>query len=61
MATVVLSVNAGIGVMGCLATGKHCLESEKSGNRKSFVTGNKRVYKIDFLKDLIFLSLRRLS
>ncbi len=41
MATVVVSVNAGAGGGG-LATCEHFLESEKSGNRNSFVTGKKQ-------------------
>ncbi len=38
MATVAVSVNAGAGG-GDLAAGEHVLESEKSGNWNSFVTG----------------------
>ncbi len=39
MATVIVSVNAGAGGGGGLATCEHFLESEKSGNCDSFVTG----------------------
>ncbi len=38
MATVVVSANVGAGG-GDLATGEHFLESEKSGNSNSFMTG----------------------